>query len=291
MPVQGQARRLEHGGPEDAVRLENVLGHQMFARPVFAVVAVFVVLILRPAESGNIVGQGVEPDIADVIPVKRQLNAPFETALRTGDAQILQHAVFQHGEHFIAVAFGPDKIGVVQNMLPQPALIPGHAEEIVLFADVFRLGKMLRTKTVLQLFFGIETLAAGAVMPAVFAEINVAPVVNALEQGLHRRLVRGIGGADETVVPDAEPGPQRLIFGGNAVHELLGSLARLGGGLDDLVAVFIRAREHAGVFSAHAMKTLERIRHKGGVGMPEVGAGIDVVDGSSDVEALHGPYS
>ena len=150
---------------------------------------------------------------------------------------------------------------------------------------------MLRAKTVFQFLLGIETFAAGAVVAAVFAEINISLVVNALEEGLNGSFMRGIGRPDELVVFYAQFGPQGLIFGGNAVHKLLRRLAGLGRGFDNLVSVFVRPREHTGIFSAHAVKTLERIRHKGGVGVPEVRPGVDIVNGGSDVEALHVPYS
>ena len=103
--------------------------------------------------------------------------------------------------------------------------------------------------------------------------------------------MRGIGSADETVVLDAQLGPQRLIFGGNTIHEFLRGLARFGGSLDDLVAVLIRAREHAGIFAAHAVEALERVSHKGSIGMPEMRPGIDVINGRGDIKALHWPYS
>ena len=123
---------------------------------------------------------------------------------------------------------------------------------------------------------------------AVFAEINIALVVDALQQGLYGSLVGRIGGADEAVVLDAEFGPQGLIFAGNAVHEFLRRLPRGGGRLDDFVSVFVRAGKHADLFSGQAVEAFERVGHKGGVRVPQMGAGVDVVDGGGDVVVAHG---
>ena len=288
VPVQRQIRGHEHGGPEDAVGLQNVLGHEMFAGPVFLVVAGLVVFVFRPAEGGDVVGKGVEPHVAHVVLVEGQFDAPGQAGLGTGDAQIFQHAAFEHGERLVAVAFGPDEVGIVENVLLQPVLILGHLEEVVLLADVFGLGQVLGAESVFQFLFGVEALAAVAVVAAVFAEVDVALVVEALQQHLHGLLVIGIGGADEAVVLYAELGPEVAEHAGNVVHEGLRRHAGGRGGLDDLVPVFIGAGLHAGVFAEHAVEALEGVGHDGGVRMAQMRAGVDIVDGRCDVIAFHG---
>ena len=76
--VHGQAGRLEHGGPEDAVGLEDILGNQVLCRPV-----VCKVLPVGPAQDAHVVDQGIKPHIGDVVLVKGQLYAPGKTALGT----------------------------------------------------------------------------------------------------------------------------------------------------------------------------------------------------------------
>lgn len=131
MFVHRQVGRFEDGGPEYAVGLEDVLGHQVFARPETGVVAVRVALVVRPAQGGNIVGQGVEPHVAHIVAVEGQFHAPGQTGLGSRDAQILQHPAVQHGQHLVAVALGPDEVGMVQDVLFQPALIFGHFEKVI----------------------------------------------------------------------------------------------------------------------------------------------------------------
>ena len=80
---------------KNAVGLEDVLGYQVLAGPVL-----FVVRSVRPAESGDIVKERVEPDVGDVVLVERKLDAPGETALGTGNAEVLETAGIDKTEKF-----------------------------------------------------------------------------------------------------------------------------------------------------------------------------------------------
>ena len=62
---------------------------------------------------------------------------------------------------------------------------------------------MVRTFAVDQLFFGVEALATVAVKPAVLAEIDIAGIVDPLQDLLHKAHMMGVGGADEVIVGDA----------------------------------------------------------------------------------------
>jgi hypothetical protein len=65
---------VQHGGPEDGVGLEDVLGDEMLAlRPqAFEVGAVGI------ADPRQVVDQRVEPDVADVLLVEGHRDAPLE---------------------------------------------------------------------------------------------------------------------------------------------------------------------------------------------------------------------
>ena len=145
---------------------------------------------------------------------------------------------------------------------------------------------MLGAEAVFELLLGVEAFAAVAVVAAVFAVVDVALVVEALEQDLHGLLVIGIGGADEAVVLDVELGPEIAEQAGDAVHEFLRGLACGVGGLHDLVAVFVGAGLHTGVFAEHTVEALQSVGHDGGIRMAQMGACVDIVDGRSDVVAF-----
>ena len=59
---------------------------------------------------------------------------------------------------------------------------------------------MVRTLAVDEFPFGVETFTAETVQPFVFTEIDVAGIVDFLENGFHHGHVVRVGGADETVV-------------------------------------------------------------------------------------------
>jgi hypothetical protein len=67
-------------------------------------------------------------------------------------------------------------------------------------------GLVIGAFAVHQFPFGVEALAAEAVEPFVFAEIDVAGVVDALQDLLHHSHVGRVGGADEVVVGDVQLG-------------------------------------------------------------------------------------
>ena len=276
--VHGQARGLEHGGPEHGMGLEDVLGHQMFAGP-----EGLVLFTVRPAQSADVVQQGVEPHIADVILVE----APGQAGLGTGDAQIFQRARFQHGQHFVAVALGADEVGMALDVFPQPGQVLGHAEEVVLLADEFGLGQMLGAQAVLQLLFRIEAFAAVAVVAAELAEIDVAGIIDLLQEALHAGLVVFVGGTHEGVVLDAQMRPQLLEQAADAVHEFLGGDALLFGGLDDLVTVLVRTGQEHGVVAQGLVEARQGVGHDGGIGMSQMGLGIHIVNGGGDIKVIH----
>ncbi|MPM24295.1 hypothetical protein SDC9_70776 [bioreactor metagenome] len=83
---QGLAQGHEQGGPDDGVEADDLLAHEVHvAGPVGRVIVIAVVL---KAESGDIVGQGVHPDVNHVTGVEVHRHAPGEGG--AGDAQVLQ---------------------------------------------------------------------------------------------------------------------------------------------------------------------------------------------------------
>ena len=282
MFVLRQTGRFEHGGPKYGVGLQNILGHQVFAGPEF-----FKGIAIGPFQGAYVVEQCVKPHITHVILVKRQLNAPGEARLGPRDAQVFQRARFQHGQHFAAVAFGPDKRGVGGDVLLEPGQVLGHAEEVILLADKFRLGQMLGAQAVFQLFFGIEALTAVAVMPAKLAKIDVPRVIHLLQEGLHGTDVLRVGGAHKAVVGHIKLGPQGAEAGADGVHKFLGRLAFLFRSLNNFVAVFVRAGEEHGILADELVVAGHGVGNHSGIGMPQMGLGINVVDGRCDEKAVH----
>ncbi len=73
----------------------------------------------------------------------------------------------------------------------------------------------------------------------------------------------------------------------DAVHEGLDRQVQLLGGLDDLVAVLVGAGLEAGVIPQEAVEAGQGVGHHGGVGVPQVRLGVDVINGRGDIKS-HG---
>ena len=70
--VQRYFHRHQHGWPVDGMGFKDILGDQMLGhRPVF--VKIYVV---RIADAGEVIDQGIEPDVGDEGIVKGQLDPP-----------------------------------------------------------------------------------------------------------------------------------------------------------------------------------------------------------------------
>src|SRR6185436_16910404 len=107
----------------------------------------------------------------------------------------------------------------------------------------------------LQLLLGLELLTSRAIPARV-----LAPVDRLLAAGSHRlaqpapegedaALVQVVRRADEPVVADVEPLPERPEASGDLVRVLLLRQAPLARDLLNVLAVLVRPREHEGVLA------------------------------------------
>ena len=96
---KGQIQGHEEDGPVNGVETDNILSDQMeVCRPVFLelLCAIPVTVI---SDSGNIVGQGVQPHVHYMVRVKVHRNSPFKGG--PGHAQILQSREEEIVHHLI----------------------------------------------------------------------------------------------------------------------------------------------------------------------------------------------
>jgi hypothetical protein len=97
----------------------------------------------------------------------------------------------------LARNLGSTNSGVLVVEGEQPVLIGGKTEEVVLLLDPLRRDPVLRTLAVDELRLGVEGLAAAAVEPRVDAFVNLARVVDPLQELLYEAFVALVGRADE----------------------------------------------------------------------------------------------
>src|SRR3989442_11532570 len=90
--------------------------------------------------------------------------------------------------------------------------------------------------------------------------------------------------ADESVILDPHPVPERAKFRRDFIDELLRTFP---GGVRrsfDLLSVFVGSRQKKSIHPHHALLARDSVARDGRVGMADVRPCIHVVDGSGDVE-------
>ncbi len=275
--VDGDAGSLEHDRPEQAVRLEDVLGDEVLdVRPV---------ALDRPAvDQGRVVvDERVEPDVGDVLLVPRQRDAPRHALARTADGEVADRLA-QHRQHLVAVALRADQVGLLVEQVVKPGAVLLHAEEVVGLGAVLRLDLVLGALAVDQLLLRVVALALHAVEAGVLAVDDVAGVVDALQHLAHDLLVALLGGADEVVVADAEAVPGGAELPGDVVGVRLRRLAVRLSGLLDVLAVLVGAREEEGVVALEAVEARDDVDQDRGVRVTHVRRRVDVEDRRGGVE-------
>ena len=275
--VERQPGGLQHGRPEDRVRLEDVLAdHVPGVRK-----QVQAPLI---GQCGHVVEQRVKPHIGDVIGVPGQLDAPGYAGFGPRDAQVA-HRLAQHLQHLVAVAARRDEAGILAQVLQQPALVLLHPEEVVGLAAQFGGVAVTGIHAIHQFLVGHVALGAHRIQALVLGEIDVARIVDLLQNLLHVALVAVLGGADEVVVTQAQPVPQ-FAKGvvAQVVGEGLGRLAAVGRQLDDALAVLVGAGQEVGLVPGQAVKAGDRIGQHLLEDVPDVRRPGQVIDGGSDIE-------
>ena len=279
---QGLAHAHEHGGPDDGVEADYLLAdHVDVCGPVFLLA---VAALVHVAESGEVVEEGVHPDVDDVAGVKVHGHAPGEAG--AGDAEVLEAGVYEVLYHLVDAAGGLEE-GSGEQQLAHPVRVLGEAEEVCLFLGVLDLAAAVGAFAVHELALGPEALAGGAVHAGVLALIDVAVVVHLLEDALDAGDVVIVRGADEAVVGDIHELPEvedaaRALD--DVVHELLRRHAGVLGLFLDLLAVFVRTGEEHDVVAAHSLITRYGVRRDGAVGVADVQFVGRVVDRCGDVE-------
>ena len=162
-----------------------------------------------------------------------------------------------------------------------------HAEKIRLLLHLLHGAVAVGTTAVLiELQLRPIALARCAVKPLVRPLVNVALVIDALEDVLYKHIVALLRGADKIVIRDAKQPPEFLEARNNAVNVLNGGHALLCGRLLDLLPVLIRAGQKEHIIARKPLEACNRIRNGGAVSVADMEFGTRVVDGGRDVKGL-----
>ena len=277
---QRQSRCHQECRPIHAMETHNLFAdHVHVGRPEFVVLARVGRAV---SQSGDVVRQRVEPDIDHMLWVIRHRNAPRKGA--AADREIAQAALHE-GEHFITTRLGSDEFGLLGVKLDKAILKGREFEKIILLfngfggAAAFGAGRARANRIHIE-------LVRDAVLAGVVALVNETGILDALPQSLHALLMARRGGADVIVVTQPHAVPQRAEFGGDLIGKLLRRFARCLRRPLDLLPMLVSAGEEPCVVTQHAVPAGNCVARNRGIGVPDVGMRIDVINRSRDVELL-----
>ncbi len=281
-PWRLDAGRHQHRRPVHAVVADDVLADQVVVDrpPLLEALGVG-----AEPDGRQVVGQRVEPHVGDVGRVPRQRDAPRQAG--AAGREVAQPRADQP-ERLVGPELRHDRAGVGVVPLEQPVLEPRQPEEVVLLLELLHRQPVDRAQPTGQQFVvGVVLLAADAVLAPVEVELEVTGVVAALEQLEHPGAVPGFGGADEVVVGDLEVLPRLGELWRDRIGERLRIEAGGVGGALDVEAVLVGSGEEQDVVAEQSSPARQRVTDDGGVGVPEVRFGVDVVDRRRRVEPGH----
>ena len=203
---QRQTERMQHDGPNDGMETDNLLADQMDIRGPILLKERIIIRII--AQRIDIVRQRIDPDIDRVLRVKIDRNAPLERRARY--AQILQAGDEEVIEHFSGARRRLNEIRMVFDIVDEPILIFGKAEEIAFLARLFDRTSAVWAAAILELQFRPEGLARRTVPALVLALVDIALIVELAENLLNRLNMTLVRRADEVAVINVHQLPQIL---------------------------------------------------------------------------------
>ena len=205
--------------PVNGMETDDILTDQMqICRPVFLelLAAVSVTVI---TDTGDVVGQCIQPYINDMFRIKIYRNAPFKGS--TGYAQILQSRKKEVVHHLIFSGNRLDKFRMGVDMLDQTVCIFAHTEEISFFFCRLHFTSAVRTFAVHQLRLGKKRLARCTVHTFIMSLVNISLIVQFFEDLLYLFFVVCIRCTDKFIVRCVHQIPDSLDFCGNFIHKSL----------------------------------------------------------------------
>ena len=264
---QGQIERHQNDGPINGMETDDILTDNMHVgRPILAVQ--FALRVHVVAKTCDIVGKSIHPNVDHVLIVKGDGHAPLEGG--TGYAQILKTGKQEVVEHFLLAAFGLDELGIVLDILDESVGILAHLEEICLFLGAGHLTSAVGAFAINQLCFCEEGLAGYAVPALVFVFIDIALVVQLLEDVLNGLFVVGIGGTDEVIVGGIHAVPDAADVACHVVNVVLGGDPCCLCQFFDLLTVFIGTGHEENVITALTLIAGNGVGHNDFVGIADM---------------------
>ena len=276
-----QPRRQEEGRPEDRVEPHDVLADDVdVGRPVAPKAAP----VVREAGAGQVVVQGVDPDVHDVLRVAGNGQAPVEG--RAADGEVLQAAA-DEADDLVAPRPRPHEVGVLLVEREEPLPVGREAEEVAFLLDPLdrrARGPPARSVGADRDLALVEIgLVPHRVPAGVARQVDVAVRFHAPPELLRGGQVVGVGRADEAVERAVHP----LRHGAEPARKVVDEGARGDAvaerGLLNLQAVLVRAGHEEHVVPVEALEARDGVGRDDLVGVADMGRAIRVGDRGRDV--------
>ena len=172
---------------------------------------------------------------------------------------------------FVLAGYRLDKLRMCVDVLDQTIGVFLHSEEVGIFLGLVHFAAADGAVfAVDDLGSRIESFTLSAVHSLVIAQVDVALVVQFLEDLLNLTLMVFIRRADKAVVGRVYQVPQSLDLSGHAVDEFLGSLARYRGSGLDLLAVLVTSRLEVDVVAVRSLVSGDTVRQDDLIGISDV---------------------
>ena len=215
-----QTQRHQENGPVNRMEADNILSDQMEIRgPVFFKLGIaFSVTVV--ADSRNIVGQSVQPNIGHMLGIKFHRDPPGKGS--PGNTQILQSGKQEIVHHLIFPGYRLDKLRMLVNIIDQLLRILAHTEKVCFLLGGLYRPSAVRALSVHHLGRRPEGFTGRAVKALVVSFVNISLIIKLFENFLDLLFMVGIGGPDKLVVRRIHQIPDPADLSGNLIHEFLG---------------------------------------------------------------------
>ena len=278
---------MEHCRPVETVKADDVLPDEVEPLGGPLPVALVGLSVVGKAERRDVVAEGVDPDVEDVIGLLGNGNPPLHPG--PADGEVLE-ALADHAQDLVLSRLGPNEEPVGRDELPEPVLVGREAKEEVLLLGPLARALVVGTDVVglLELVLVLERLAARAVPAGVGALVDGVLAIRrpgapeALPELQDASAVLLFRRADEAVVANVERLPEGPEDGGDLVAVLLLRDPPFPGDPLDVLPVLVGSREEEDVVAGQASRPGEGVGGDGGVGVAHVRNVVDVVDGRRD---------
>mmetsp|Transcript_1237 Transcript_1237/g.2427 ORF Transcript_1237/g.2427 Transcript_1237/m.2427 type:complete len:308 (-) Transcript_1237:1408-2331(-) len=285
----------QQGNPNHGVEPQNIFSNHVHIRwPKFGQFG-SIFAQTKSVDSRNVVGQGIQPNVHDVIVIEAL--GDWDTPRKCGstDGEISQIVLLETSQNHVAMLLGLNKFRIILNVLDQLVMVLGHFEKVRLFFHPFqglaRCGILKIGE--LRLIIRDKRFFTNVVPSRILVQINITCCVTPLPQGLRRTFVSirrrsyiVIKGYFGTLIEYLEA-RDKLV----AHRQRVNAFGR--GRIRNLLSVLVGSSQeiHGIVVARKSLVPSNHIRRRPFVGVTHVAWTIGIVNGRGNIKRLFGVWA